>query len=81
MTLVIGICGGSGAGKTTLLQRLNEVLDLYKPTIISMDNYYKPIEEQEKDENGEVNFDLPTSMQRKKLLQDLAKLRAQEPVV
>ena len=39
-----------------------------------MDNYYLPIEMQEKDKNGVVNFDLPTALDRQKLFSDLEKL-------
>jgi uridine kinase len=71
---VIGICGGSGSGKTTLLKRLAEHYQDYKPAVFSMDNYYKPIEEQEIDENGKVNFDLPTAINRENLETDLKQL-------
>lgn len=72
--MIIGICGGSGSGKTTLLKRLCEELKQYQPSVFSMDNYYLPIEEQQRDEKGMVNFDLPTALDRKKLFQDLQKL-------
>lgn len=72
--MVIGICGGSGSGKTTLLNRIAEHYKEFKPTVFSLDNYYKPIEEQKKDENGIVNFDLPTALDEVKLVSDLKKL-------
>lgn len=78
--MVIGICGGSGSGKTTLLNRLAECYRQYKPSVFSMDNYYKPIEEQTVDEKGIVNFDLPTALDRKKLLDDLCKLIEGNPI-
>lgn len=71
---VIGICGGSGSGKTTLLNRLAEHYSEYNPSVFSMDNYYKPIEEQTLDEEGKVNFDLPTALDRDLLVKDLKKL-------
>lgn len=80
MAEIIGICGGSGSGKTTLLNRLKEVLADKSPTVLSMDNYYKPIELQSKDENGEVNFDLPSSLYEDKLVADLIKLMQGESV-
>ena len=52
--LVIGICGGSGSGKTTLLKKLKTEFKSIDPAIISLDNYYLPIEKQAKDENGKV---------------------------
>lgn len=77
---VIGICGGSGSGKTTLLKRLAEYYQEYEPSVFSMDNYYKPIEEQKKDKKGIVNFDLPSALDEKKLVTDLQKLVSGEPI-
>ncbi|MEX1192771.1 MAG: AAA family ATPase [Brumimicrobium sp.] len=77
---VIGICGGSGSGKTTLLNRLSEHYSNYSPSVFSMDNYYKPIEEQIKDNNGVVNFDLPTALNQEKLESDLKKLISGESI-
>src|SRR3989338_2561287 len=56
--MIIGICGGSGSGKTTLLKRLATHFEQMKPTVFSMDNYYRPIEEQLLDANGQVISDL-----------------------
>lgn len=72
--LVIGICGGSGSGKTTLLNRLATHYRSYQPSIFSMDNYYNPYKTQQRDENGIVNFDLPTALNEEKLSDDLEKL-------
>lgn len=77
---VIGICGGSGSGKTTLLNRLAEHYSAYNPSVFSMDNYYKPLEEQTKDEKGVVNFDLPTALDRERLVNDLRKLLSGSPI-
>ena len=53
--MIIGICGGSGSGKTTLLNKLKAEFKDLEPSIISLDNYYLPIEQQEKDEkNNEI---------------------------
>ena len=71
---VIGICGGSGSGKTTLLKKLSNFYGQEEVSILTMDNYYFPIEEQQKDENGIVNFDLPTALNEKKLSEDLQEL-------
>jgi uridine kinase len=59
---LVGITGGSASGKTTFLKRL---VDSFRPEdicLISQDNYYHPRESQLKDENGIINFDLPTSI-------------------
>ena len=72
--MIIGICGGSGSGKTTLLRKLAKGYQSLNPTVFSMDNYYKPFEEQLVDQNGEVNFDLPTALDREKMIADLRAL-------
>ena len=78
--MIIGICGGSGSGKTTLLRRLcNEYRGL-NPSVFSLDNYYLPIEMQQKDSNGIVNFDLPSALDRNKIIQDLNSLISGSPI-
>lgn len=78
--MIVGICGGSGSGKTTLLRKLARAFEHMNPTVFSLDNYYRPIEEQIKDENGEVNFDLPTALDKTKLVQDIRKLHSGESI-
>jgi uridine kinase len=78
--MIIGICGGSGSGKTTLLRRLSEHYKHIKPSIFSMDNYYKPIQHQLIDKNGQVNFDLPTALFKNKLVSDLQELKNGNPI-
>jgi len=77
---VVGICGGSGAGKTTLLKRLSETFQGASTAVFSMDNYYLPIEQQTKDANGIVNFDLPTALDHQKLTTDLQTLISGQPI-
>lgn len=78
--MIIGICGGSGSGKTTLLKRLASYYEELSPTVFSMDNYYLPIEQQHRDANEEVNFDLPTALNTEKLFSDLKSLKEGNPV-
>lgn len=72
--LVIGVTGGSGSGKSYLLKKICDGFDEGDISILSMDNYYKPIEEQVQDSNGIENFDLPEAIDREKYFQDLTKL-------
>lgn len=78
--MIIGICGGSGSGKTTLLKRISKELKHLAPSIFSMDNYYLPIHKQVKDVNGEINFDLPSALDKNKLVQDLRDLMNGLPI-
>lgn len=73
--LLIGITGGSGSGKTHFLNSLMEASPSSGITLFSMDNYYKPIEEQIKDENGIENFDIPEAIDRDRFYQDLIRLK------
>jgi len=78
--VVIGICGGSGSGKTTLLRRVAEEFSHLNPALFTMDNYYHPIEQQQLDANGIVNFDLPTALNEAQLTADLKALVSGEPI-
>ena len=71
---VIGICGGSGSGKTTLLRKLKNSFGEERVSVFTMDNYYLPKEQQAKDKNNVINFDLPTALDEKKLNEDLSAL-------
>ena len=80
MNFIIGITGGSGSGKTTLIRKLREAFTREELCIISQDDYYRPIEEQQQDENGVTNFDLPTSIDDKAFLKDIKRLRRRDAV-
>ena len=70
---ILGITGGSGVGKTTLINNLYQSFG-EKITTLSLDNYYKPIEYQQLDENGVVNFDLPDALDTTQLKHDFEAL-------
>lgn len=71
---LIGICGGSGSGKTSFIKKLRERFPESDVSIVSQDDYYFPRSKQEKDEKGIENFDLPDSIDKKKLRQDIHSL-------
>ncbi len=79
-SFLIGITGGSGSGKTTLVQRLRSAFSERDLCVVSQDDYYRPIQEQQLDENGEVNFDLPESFDYEAFHEDIQKLTAGIPV-
>jgi uridine kinase len=72
---IIGISGGSGSGKTSITKRLRATFSDKELCIICQDDYYLPIHEQQKDEQGIENFDLPNSINHQQLLQDLRDIR------
>lgn len=80
MTKIIGICGISGSGKTFYLNKLKDDLSEFHITTISFDDYYKPIHFQKKDENGKINFDLPSALNLQKFLEDLENIRNGKPI-
>ena len=60
---VVLLSGPSGSGKTTSAHRIADLLGKYgcKAHIISMDNYFLPMAENEaaRDENGEIDYESP----------------------
>ena len=71
---LVGICGGSGSGKSYLVQQLRNQLPAHQLCIVSMDDFYQPIIDQAKDDNGIANFDLPTAIDKPALLQTIQSL-------
>lgn len=78
--LVIGITGGSGSGKTTFLRELKARFSPQDICVVSQDDYYRPREEQQVDDQGIRNFDLPRSIDKKAFAKDLKKLIAGENI-
>jgi len=77
---IIGITGGSGSGKTSFLKELTNSFSSTDICVISQDDYYKPKDEQVKDQLGIENFDLPRSINSYELVTDIIKLIAGEIV-
>jgi uridine kinase len=73
---VIGLVGASASGKTTFIKALSGRFGPEQLCVISQDHYYHPLDQQVRDEQGEVNFDLPGALDRNRCLQDLQDLRA-----
>ncbi|MDJ1481639.1 uridine kinase [Cytophagaceae bacterium YF14B1] len=59
---IVGITGGSGSGKTYFLNSLLKSFSSEEICLISQDNYYRPLEQQQLDSNGVQNFDLPEAI-------------------
>lgn len=71
---LVGITGGSGSGKTSFIRRLRAFFDPEMICVISQDDYYRPREEQSRDERGICNFDLPNSIDKEAFVEDLNRL-------
>lgn len=77
---IIGITGGSGSGKTTFIKHIREMFTEEELCIISQDDYYFPRSQQDVDDKGIHNFDLPKSIDKKAFHADVVKLMAGETV-
>ncbi len=73
--VVIGITGGSGSGKSSLVGALCDALPSDAVAVLSQDDYYLPVDQQQRDANGEVNFDLPTALDLDKFVTDIRGLK------
>lgn len=74
---VIGICGGSASGKTTVAQKIIEYLDVPWVTLLSMDCFYKKLNEKQHHaaQINEYNFDHPDAFDFELMLEVLKKLK------
>lgn len=78
---VVGLAGGSASGKTSILNDLVAEFGRNEVSMISQDNYYFERHLQVKDENGEINFDLPTAIDSEAFHNDVSKLLLGERVI
>ena len=51
-TYVVGLTGASGAGKTTFINQIRAAFNDADICLVSQDNYYRPKDQQKKDEKG-----------------------------
>ncbi len=79
-TYLVGIAGGSASGKSSILKELLSHFNPEDISFVSQDNYYLDRLKQAVDENGEVNFDLPTAIDRNALVKDVDSLLKGETV-
>lgn len=77
---LIGVTGGSGSGKTYFLEKVMEAVGKEKVTLISQDNYYRSLDQQPRDENEIVNFDLPECIDHEWFAKDIASLKKGESI-
>jgi uridine kinase len=73
-SFIVGVCGASSSGKTTFLKDLCGFFNETDVCMLSLDNYYKPKNELHEDENGVINFDEPTCLNKELYLKDIKSL-------
>lgn len=78
---IIGITGGSGSGKTSFILHLKKNFTPDQVCFISQDDYYKPRECQDLDKQGVSNFDLPQSIFKDELYEDICTLKAGKAII
>ena len=79
-SFLVALTGGSASGKTSFVKKLKELFSPEELAVISLDNYYKPISKQKKDEQGEVNFDRPEAINFKRVIIDIQHLKSGKSV-
>lgn len=77
---VIGIAGGSGSGKTFFLRCFLNHFSADEISLVSQDDYYRPIGEMTDEENKLFNFDLPDTIDDAHFSDDIGKLLSGEPI-
>lgn len=77
----VGITGGSGSGKTHFINSLSAQFKKDEMCLLSMDHYYKPLDQQTLDSKGIENFDLPDAIDRVAFKADILKLKKGEEVI
>jgi len=78
---LFGISGSSGSGKSFIVKFLKNSLGPEVLSVIYHDNYYKKREDQEKDRQGNYNFDLPSSFHQDELVEDLIKIKSGNSII
>ena len=79
---IIGICGGSASGKTSLAEKIITELQLPQVTVLSMDSFYRELNEEELSQafGDEYDFDHPNAFDCDELLGCLTSIKNGELV-
>ncbi|MBN3036347.1 MAG: uridine kinase [Bacteroidales bacterium] len=78
--LTIGIAGGSGSGKTTVVREIVRSLPKDAVSLISQDAYYRDNGHLSPEERARINFDHPSSIEFRLLVEHLDRLRSGETI-
>jgi len=79
---LVGIAGGSGSGKTTLARKMIEECGKIgiSGQILSLDNYYRPLDHLKFEKRKAYNFDHPNAIDSALALKHIKALRAGQPI-
>eukprot|EP00405_Crypthecodinium_cohnii_P053754 CAMPEP_0206597648 /NCGR_PEP_ID=MMETSP0325_2-20121206/44221_1 /ASSEMBLY_ACC=CAM_ASM_000347 /TAXON_ID=2866 /ORGANISM="Crypthecodinium cohnii, Strain Seligo" /LENGTH=482 /DNA_ID=CAMNT_0054108593 /DNA_START=38 /DNA_END=1482 /DNA_ORIENTATION=- len=76
----IGIAGGTASGKSTVCQLIMDKLQNARVALISLDEFYRDLNEDEAKEPSKINFDEPSAFDVQSMVDCLDTLRRFEPV-
>ena len=79
-SLVIGIAGGTGSGKTTIADYILETVGPEKIAFLPHDAYYHELGHLSHEERAKVNFDHPSSLETKLLIEHIQMLKAGQAI-
>ncbi|MBQ4109318.1 MAG: hypothetical protein IJC74_00390 [Clostridia bacterium] len=69
------VSGPTSSGKTTFSKMLSNMLDKVHPTVISLDNFYKTMDEMPKKNDGEMNFESINSLKTDEIHETLSAIQ------
>ena len=78
--LIIGISGGSGSGKTTVIKKIINSLPKGSVSVIEQDAYYRDNGHLTQEEKRKINFDHPSSIEFKLLIDHIDKSKNGETI-
>ncbi len=78
--LVVGIAGGTGSGKTTVVREIVNRLPKDEVAIVPQDSYYKDSSHIPPEERHDINFDHPSAIEFKLLIDHISRLKQGIPV-
>ncbi|KAG2736143.1 hypothetical protein G9P44_000233 [Scheffersomyces stipitis] len=77
---IIGVAGNSGSGKTSISQKVIQELNQPWTILLSFDNFYNPLNEEERKQafNNNFDFDTPASLDLDLLVKTVKSLKSGE---
>ncbi|MBU2996487.1 uridine kinase [Cellulophaga baltica] len=79
--LIIGIAGGTGCGKTTVVNQIIDELPNEEVAVISQDSYYHDLSHLSIADRRKTNFDHPSAIDFKLLIEHLHELKAGKSIL
>mmetsp|Transcript_29279 Transcript_29279/g.50092 ORF Transcript_29279/g.50092 Transcript_29279/m.50092 type:complete len:212 (+) Transcript_29279:10-645(+) len=80
MTFLIGVVGGTASGKTSVCKGIMKALGDRRVCILSLDSFYKPLTQAQRDDIANYDFDHPDAFDWDLLESTLKKIKRREPV-